>query len=815
MSTLIEDFVNYQQERDTFWKMLRREIEPRVLLVHGRGGVGKSYLLDEFRAECIAEAIACVRINFAETAGRNFMALMLSAWDQLGLGPVEDLAQIVATTRLVGAWETMPTRVVSAAPAHIPAAGARAPAHTPQAAPSASAAVTLDRSGGVDIYNSNVSVGGDLVGRDKIANFFAQFTMRDDALVQQMIQASSTRLLQARLSELAATRPLAVLLDAWEYATTETQAWLRRELLAWIINQQLPGAVAVVAGRSVPEIHRLQRRVIQLHLDGLSDEATRVYWVEKCNLPPEALPDVRGIASGLPLALALAAQQQAKDGSAIRVPERAGATAGTPEIIRSTVEGLLATFPLEIAAAIRLAAIPHWVDRDLLGALLPNRSLTERVLTCLGELPFVRQDEQGHLRLHDAVRAYLWVWCLRQQPGQYEEANRAALHHFRALADTATSAELAVYHLEILYHLLSVDQREGIRYLRERFEDACGQHQFSLAERFVNQAAQRTVVLTGEGRLWIDYFRARLEMVYARDDHGQTALKELAARSRDTLLSALINWSLSKIMVDQQRWTQAIRGYHICRAALSRKREPAYAARLLLDLGAAYNDLAEASGGLRAERRHPFARSGRGFHTLQHLPFLLYELLVRHVGFLPHWYVGTNYHDWTIAFLLEVSARWYRQAERQYQALGDEQGVVDARLCLAELDHALGRWSWARRGYALLREAEPIRSSLYRTARVQLGQGRAALDERDAARAEVLLSEALDVFRHFQDLRSVGVAAELLGRSYVARGRTDDAVRAFIESAQAFSAVGDLFARTEVIWALEAFAERNTLPADC
>lgn len=489
--------------------------------------------------------------------------------------------------------------------------------------------------------------------------------------------------------------------------------------------------------------------------------------------------------------------------------------AGDPQAaIRRAVEDLLASISSPTADAIRLGAIPHWVDEQLLGQLTGDEGEATRAATYLRRFRFVRQDAQGHFHYQAKVRDYLLAWWREERPDSYRAANRSALDYFRALADAAPDVERPVYERQVLYHMLVVDERAGLRYLGDHFEEARERYQLGQAEGLVAQAAQLEDILTDHGRMWVRYFTARLDLIYRRDEGGEATFQDLADHAPEPVLRALAGWSLGQIRVNQGRWSQAIQLYRASLDSLQRERAARESSRVMLALGDAYRDLADSLGGFQAEREGSPGRASRFLYALQHLPFLAYQWLVRHLSFLPNWYFGTNYQDWIIAYLLMQATSWYRRAERDLEELGDRQGLAGARLSLAELEHQVGRWSRARRRYAALREAQEIQGSLYRTARVQLGQGRAYVDEGDLIQAEPLLTGSLETFRRFRDQRSMGVAANLLGGVYADLGRPAEATQAYLESARAFEAVGDRLARTRVAWKLEDLAQRSAPPAE-
>jgi tetratricopeptide (TPR) repeat protein len=486
-------------------------------------------------------------------------------------------------------------------------------------------------------------------------------------------------------------------------------------------------------------------------------------------------------------------------------------TAELPITIGRAVEGLLASLPPRAADALRLAAIPHWFDEKLLELLGGTELDVAQAMLYLRRFRFVRQDVQGRFRYHENVRDYLLTWWREEEADRYQAANRTALAHFRALAEAAIVAERPIYEQEALYHLLIVDEAAGLQNLCALFEDALGRYQLGQAEGVAAQAVELEDVLSDQGRMWTQYFEARLDLAYRRNDDGQAVFRALVEQELDPILQAVARWSLGKTHLERQDWSQAIRLYRASLRRLEQNRIWMYSALVMLALGDAYRDLADSSGGFQAEDDEPSGAVNWLLYTLQHLPFLVYEGLVRRVSFLPNWLFGTNYQNWIIAYLLIEAARWYRQAEGQFEKIGDAQGLAQARLLLGNLEHHLGRWSRAQRRYARLLEADEIRGSLYRTAQVRLGQGQAFLDEGALDKAEPALSEAVETFRRFQDEGTIGVAAALLGRLYATLGQVDKAIAAYAESAQAFEATGNHLARTQIVWALENLAQHSKL----
>jgi hypothetical protein len=496
------------------------------------------------------------------------------------------------------------------------------------------------------------------------------------------------------------------------------------------------------------------------------------------------------------------------------VPRDATQPGSDTDLTQRVVESLLGRMPAPVADAVRLGAIPHWFDQDLLARLGGGELDMSQVTRYLRRLRFVREDAGGRFRYHDEVRDYLLDWWRKERAHQYQMANRAALVRFNALTEAASDFERSSYEREVAYHMLVVDEEVGLRYLSQRIEEALGHYQLGLAEGFVAQAAELNEVLSERGRAWVAYFEARLDLAYHRDDEGEAAFQKLADHAPDPVLQAVARWSLGQVRVHQHRWSQAIQLYRVCLNDLRRERTPEYTAKVLRALGDGYWDLAQTLGGFQEEAELPSGTARRFVHMLQYLPFLLYRWLVRRVSFLPNWYFGTNYQNWVIAYLLLRATGWYRRTERLLREIGEAQALAEVRLSLAELEHQLGRWSRARRRYEVLLETDEIKGSRYRTARGRLGQGRALLDEGDLSQSEAALAEALETFRRFRDPRSLGATAALLGQIYTSQDRLDEAATAYLESARAFEAAGNRLAHTQVVWTLEELAQWAPLGAE-
>ena len=135
---------------------------------------------------------------------------------------------------------------------------------------------------------------------------------RDDPLVQQRIEAQVTAALRQCLRQQTGARLIVFFLDAWEQATTDLRRWLSRSLLAWVLDKQLPNALALVAGMEEPRLDRHPLRIQRVVLRELDEAAFRDYWVKKRKLPVDEAANVFAVCGGMPLLMRMIADRRAR-----------------------------------------------------------------------------------------------------------------------------------------------------------------------------------------------------------------------------------------------------------------------------------------------------------------------------------------------------------------------------------------------------------------------------------------------------------------------------------------------------------------------
>ncbi|MGD8398929.1 MAG: hypothetical protein PVG11_08730, partial [Anaerolineae bacterium] len=485
------------------------------------------------------------------------------------------------------------------------------------------------------------------------------------------------------------------------------------------------------------------------------------------------------------------------------------------------VHSIMAKKP-RLGALLRLTAVPFWFDAGLVTALRArDDGQAENVLALLDQFSFVHTGYGRYWYSGDMRDSLLRQWA--SDPDGLATAHRRACDYFaRRLAESppgnvAVREEYAAAHL---YHLLAVDQRQGIERLLALFREASDEHRLASAEKYVRVAKEHGANLSAESRAYLDYLQGRLLQLQGRWPESKAHLEALLTREGlPPVLSARIRRSVADALVPMGQAANAISLYEQALAQFKAAGDPRQAGLTMVALGNAHLNLALGVWGSGWVRLPP-ARSwlqpllGLG-HLLVRIPLVLY--LLWRLGFrdlLPVVHRIGSEMDWIVARVLVTAADWFHRARG---TLGEAQapgGLVEVREGLAQLYRLL---DYPQRAEALNREIlemDAVQEDGYRAARARLGIAHSLLLQGKAGEAAGILEELLPVFRHFEHHRRVAQTQTLLAEATLGLDLPDKALEHHREALAEWLAANDLAAATETVHAMEAIQRQRTLSAE-
>ena len=125
------------------------------------------------------------------------------------------------------------------------------------------------------------------------------------------------------------------------------------------------------------------------------------------------------------------------------------AAQGNPQALTlATLNIVLEARGPQLRPLIEAAAIPHWFDRDILTALLPEHTISEETFAALTALPMVEPFQGKGWNVHESTRLALRHWLAAEHPERLRQLSARAADHFHPQPDAE---------VETLYHRLLAD----------------------------------------------------------------------------------------------------------------------------------------------------------------------------------------------------------------------------------------------------------------------------------------------------------------------------------------------------------------------
>lgn len=272
----VPEFADRVPQISAFEQILAGQLGRRAFLIKGEAEIGKSFLLCQIWHMARQELVT--RLDFRDGEVHTFLSIIHCAIEDLGRHAfTSTLAAIHRITQ-----ETRHDITIRVESIH----------------------ESENAAGGVDIQAKDVSIGGDVVGRDLYRNnFFLPPT--EGKLQRQALEQQISSIFFNDLRTLAQNRQVVLSYDSYESAPLEAQQWLTGFLLDEIAHERLPGVIVIVAGRAVPDIsNMLVPYSVTTELGNFDAEGAIEYWVRRRGLGNEVFQSVYAETNGHPKKLA-------------------------------------------------------------------------------------------------------------------------------------------------------------------------------------------------------------------------------------------------------------------------------------------------------------------------------------------------------------------------------------------------------------------------------------------------------------------------------------------------------------------------------
>jgi hypothetical protein len=246
----MEWFVDRVKQMQGFQKMTRGETDKCIMSVQAPTEMGKTWLIQRLRRECVACNFPTLHIDFRDRRPYDYLTIIRTARDQMGAAAFNVLTQTI--NELTGVNIQLSTASASGV-------------------------------GGVQVSaGGQVTVGGDVAGGNIIKDnqFFVQ---ADSGTGRRAIEIRITDAFFACMAALATPEKKCVFLfDSYEDVTEEADRWLRDNLLTHLRDKQLVNIIAIIAGRKTPDFgDDWKARLASTGLEPLSQDDVKEYLTDK------------------------------------------------------------------------------------------------------------------------------------------------------------------------------------------------------------------------------------------------------------------------------------------------------------------------------------------------------------------------------------------------------------------------------------------------------------------------------------------------------------------------------------------------------
>jgi tetratricopeptide (TPR) repeat protein len=271
------------------------------------------------------------------------------------------------------------------------------------------------------------------------------------------------------------------------------------------------------------------------------------------------------------------------------------AAEGPPQLSSAaSCEILVRQLEPSLAHLLRLSAIPHHLDRDLLQILVPEREYPriEEYWGFLSRLSVTGFSDSG-LLLHDTARNYFFSRWLLEPGDEFRQVSARLRNFFRAQSERGEdqqARDLAAH--QAVFHSIGADQGRGMC----EFEELARAHRrvrrFTEFASMIRLVHEYDPILSEESCGILSYHEGKLAA--DRNQWDQAALlfeQVLANRAVAPALHMRSDVRLGLLYLNRHEWDRAIEAFHSAQEMISQVESGSgHRALILQDLAVAYRE---------------------------------------------------------------------------------------------------------------------------------------------------------------------------------------------------------------------------------
>ena len=472
---------------------------------------------------------------------------------------------------------------------------------------------------------------------------------------------------------------------------------------------------------------------------------------------------------------------------------------GSAEVVAGdSAELLLEVMDARAAKLLRLCAIPHRFDADVLETLAPEIERAEIQKHCedFSRLSFVSADADGWA-LHDGVRQHFFSqWLKPPFAEEFAAASGRLADFFKEKMKLSQGGAAETARWRHMFHLIGANKESGFREFELLLRRARHNRLYSECSQLVRLVHEYDGFLGSRCRLWLAYHDAKLSTDLRDLERAETGYKQVLNdpdSSPEQRSAAYVR--LGYVYNEGRNWDDAIRCYEQS-LALAEKTESMHHTlpRILHDLGAAYRDKGD------LERAEALLKRSVGLAQEQHNLSSL-ALAYNSLGTL-----GLKRRD--VAAAVAAFEKSLDALVRNEDLFRTAQVYNNLGLAFADLPDWTRSGDYFRKSLEIKSKAGDTlgqASALSNMARVQASQGdlQAAIDSSN---------RAIDLFTEMRDLYDAALVKHNRGKLFRRMNEYERARKDFTEASEAFRTLGRPVEAAAVIEDLEGLDAQIGVP---